>query len=126
MQALNTQQPPPRVDAAAPARVGSRMEHRFGRRYSCGESVRICAGDRVTGIGRLVNVSMSGAYVQSTMNLPPFLRVSLIKPRADDGTHVELLASVVRGDAGGFAVEWCETPACSICQLLGCPQPCHP
>jgi hypothetical protein len=117
--------PPGRDTARVPARIGPRMEHRFGRRYSCGEGVRVAAGEGVAGIGRFLNVSMSGAYIESALDFPHFALVSITRSPVD-GAAVELRASVVRRDAGGFAVEWCETPAGSICHLLGCSTPCHP
>jgi hypothetical protein len=109
---------------AAP--VGPPMEHRFGKRYACGARVQIASGAGIAGAGRLSNVSLSGAYIQTGLKLPTCALVSVTKLRADDHRSIELQASVVRSDAGGFAVEWCETPACSICQLLGCPRPCRP
>ena len=111
-------------DEASP--FGPPMEHRFGRRYACGAPVRISAADEIAGGGRLVNVSMSGAYLQTALDLPLYALVSLVKVRKDDHTPVELMASVVRRDNGGVGVEWCETPARSICHVLGCPHPCHP
>jgi hypothetical protein len=108
----------------APANDDERMEHRFGRRYHCGSPVRLSAGDGLDADARLSNVSLSGACIQTTLELPPFCLVSLTKT-VDDGSTVELLASVVRSDARGVGVEWSETPVRSICQLLGCPRPCH-
>src|SRR4051812_25020505 len=102
--------------AISPATVEPPMEHRFGRRYSCGAPVQISSGSGAWGDGRLLNVSMSGAHVQTALHLPPFSLVSLTKRCGD--TTVELRASVVRQDAGGIGVEWCETPTRSICQLL--------
>ena len=110
----------------AAAALGPPMEHRFGRRYACGSPVRISAGDEASGDGQLVNVSMSGAYLQTELDLPLFALISLVKIRKDDRTPVELLASVVRRDGRGVGVEWCETPGRSICHVLGCPHPCHP
>ncbi|HTU67575.1 MAG TPA: PilZ domain-containing protein [Steroidobacteraceae bacterium] len=99
------------------------MEHRFGRRLSCGTRVRLTAGEGIAGAGRLVNVSLSGAYIETSLDLPPFSLLEISsdgRPRA-----VELLASVVRKDATGVGVEWCETPSCSICRIFGCAQPCE-
>lgn len=115
---------PTAQDESAP--FGPPMEHRFGRRYACGAPVRISAGAESEGAGRLVNVSMSGAYIQTALDLPLFAPVSIVKVRKDDHTPVELQASVVRRDNGGVGVEWCETPGRSICHVLGCPHPCHP
>ena len=120
MQALNLQA------SRAPARIGPRMEHRFGWRYPCGAPVRISGGAGLAGEGLLLNVSMSGACIQTALDLPPSALVSLTRIREDDHTAVELLASVVRRTVDGVGVEWCETPGCSICRVLGCPHPCHP
>jgi hypothetical protein len=104
--------------------IAARMEHRFGRRYPCGSSVRISAGAASEAHGWLLNVSMSGAYIRTALDPPPFSLVSVTRIRDDDAS-IELLASVVRRDANGVGIEWCETPASSICHLLGCPRPCH-
>jgi len=45
---------------------------------------------------------------------------------AKDGDGaVRLLASVVRKDATGVGIEWCETPSCSICRTFGCSKHCE-
>jgi hypothetical protein len=112
------------VAARMPGPRAPRMEHRFGHRHPCGTRVRMSAGDGITGGGRLLNVSLSGAYVQTALDLPLFGIVAIEKiHEGSDG--VELLAMVVRKDPDGAGVEWCETPGCSICQALGCAQPCY-
>jgi hypothetical protein len=100
------------------------MEHRFGRRFTCGTNVTVSAGAGIAGGGRLLNVSLSGAYIQTTVDLPLFGLVAVEKACGPERA-VDLFASVVRKDADGVGVEWCETPARSICQTLGCARPCH-
>jgi hypothetical protein len=100
------------------------MEHRFGERFRCGTTVRLsCAG--VAGRGRLVNVSLSGAYLQTTLDLAPYATLEVTRD-VDCGRRIVLTASVVRRDRGGFGVEWCETPGRSICQIFGCGKQCAP
>jgi len=43
----------------------------------------------------------------------------------EHGKAVELRASVVRKGAGGVGIEWCETPARSICRIFGCTRHCE-
>jgi len=98
------------------------MEHRFGRRFRCGTAVRVSAGTALAGRGRLVNVSLSGAYLQTALDLPLYASVEVAK---DGDGAVRLLASVVRKDATGVGIEWCETPSCSICRTFGCSKHCE-
>lgn len=101
------------------------MEHRFGRRVPCGTPVAISAGADLVGVGRLRDVSLSGAFVETVVNLPLFARVAIEK-QCEGGRGIELRASVVRKDTDGVGIEWCETPSRSICLTLGCPRPCRP
>jgi len=98
------------------------MDHRFGQRLRCGNDVRLAAGN-LAGSGRLVNVSLSGAYLETPLDLPLFASVE-ISGNGEHGKAVELAAPVVRKDAGGYGVEWCETPGRSICAVFGCTKRC--
>jgi hypothetical protein len=100
------------------------MEHRFGQRFRCGTTVRLSAGDGITGQGRLANVSLSGAYLETSLPLPLFATVE-VASETGGRAGVELLGSVVRKDARGVGIEWCETPACSICEIFGCGKRCE-
>jgi hypothetical protein len=100
------------------------MEHRFGQRFRCGTAVRVSSGSSLTGRGRLVNVSLSGAFLETALDLPLLATISI----ARDGNcrrDVELLASVVRKDACGVGVEWCENLSSSICEIFGCSKRCE-
>jgi len=121
-----THEPLSRI-AARPALVSRRngvfMEHRFGQRFRCGTAVLVSAGDGVTGGGRLANVSLSGAYVETAVDLPLF---ALIVVAAEHGDRkVEMHACVVRKDSRGVGVEWSETPARPICRIFGCTKQCE-
>ena len=102
------------------------MEHRWGRRIPCSASVLIAAGAGVTGTGRLRDVSTSGAFVETTLDLPLLAQVTIAVLRvgaaAIDGPGTR--ANIVRRASGGFAVEWCEIQAGTICEQLGCAAAC--
>jgi hypothetical protein len=101
------------------------MEHRWGQRIDCRAHVRITVGENPPGVGRVRNVSTSGAFVESTVAMTEGSQVTLLvmgnesAPRA-----VEIPAIVVRVERDGFAAEWCETPAGSICARIGCTTSC--
>ena len=101
------------------------MEHRWGQRMPCRARVRLSAGSGSCGAGRVRDVSSSGAFIETALELPVHARVALVVLGNESATRaVEITASVVRVDRGGFGVEWCETPAGSICSVLGCTTRC--
>jgi hypothetical protein len=101
------------------------MEHRWGHRVDCHVCVGISAGADTFGAGRLRDVSMSGAFIETGVALRPGLRINLAvaHPGAAQ-SEIVVSASVVRAECDGVGVEWCETPAESICALLGCTAHC--
>ena len=108
-----------RLAAGKPAPVF--MEHRWGQRKRCRARVYLSAGAEVSGTGRLRDVSSSGAYIETTLHLPMHSRVMLNVRGNESATYeVDIAASVARVDNDGIGVEWYETPAGSICTLLGC------
>jgi hypothetical protein len=100
------------------------MEHRFGRRFRCGTTIRVSAGDGLERPGRLANVSLSGAYVE-TPAPPPLFATIRIKRDGEGRERLELLGSVVRRDSRGVGIEWCETPTRPICAIFGCTKHCE-
>jgi hypothetical protein len=113
--------PPPDTDAHAP-RQRPFMEHRFGRRFRCGTPVRLSA-DGISSKARLADVSLSGAYLQTELDVPLSAVIEITAER--NGRRVSLRGSVVRRDARGMGVEWCETPGVTPCRLFGCTQTCE-
>jgi hypothetical protein len=101
------------------------MEHRWGQRWPCRANVRLVAGPGIGGAGRVRDVSASGAFIETSLELPVYARVGLLVLGNESATHAaEIAASVVRVARDGIGVEWCETPAGSICARLGCATRC--
>ena len=102
-------------------RAAGFMEHRWGQRRNTFIDVRILpAGPRAARYGRLLEVSSSGALIQTDLPLPPLTRVTLeISPEAlRTGTALlRLPGCVVRNIKGAIAVEWCE-PIREVSALL--------
>ena len=101
------------------------MEHRWGERVPCRLGIWIHAGAGVGGTGRLRNVSMSGAFLETSLELPLLAHIDIAVVREGaGGADAAIPASVVRRDRDGVGVEWCETPKGSICKFLGCTNRC--
>ena len=101
------------------------MEHRWGQRMPCRARVRLSAGAGINVAGRVRNVSTSGAFIETALELPVYARVVLSVLGNESATHaVEITASVVRMNRDGIGVEWCDTPAGSICAAIGCTRRC--
>ena len=55
------------------------------------------------------DVSLSGAFLETTLPLPLFSQIAIAVRRDDGSTHLmEFTATVVRSDLGGVGIEWCE------------------
>jgi hypothetical protein len=101
------------------------MEHRWGQRMTCRAHVRLSAGGEVTGTGRVRDVSSSGAFIETSTEVPVYARIALWVLGNESATHaIEINASVVRVTRDGIGVEWCDTPGRSICEVLGCATRC--
>jgi hypothetical protein len=90
------------------------MEHRWGERLEVALPVRIRAPYGLVGSGLVTNFSVSGAFIATTLPVAPLsqVRVSFrFGRRAARIMHLDgstFAAQVVRHNAAGFAVEWCE------------------
>ena len=101
------------------------MEHRWGQRMPCLARARISAGAGINGAGRVRDISSSGAFIETALQIPVFTRVALVIQGNDSAIRlVELAATVVRVDRDGIGVEWCETPSRPVCDVVGCTTRC--
>lgn len=100
------------------------MEHRWGQRILCNARVRISGGAAAVGTGRMRNVSMSGAFIETAVPLPLFAPIAIAVIRESGVDEAELSGCVVRCDPGGVAVEWTDILPGPVCPLLGCKDPC--
>jgi hypothetical protein len=84
------------------------MEHRWGQRVSADVIVRLIAAPGAIGTGRLRNVSATGAFVQTNLNLPLLtpVRVEWIAGPPPTGHPCAGRAYVVRQVAAGVGIEW--------------------
>ena len=94
-------------------RLSDPMEHRWGQRFTVELPVRLDAGGRALGRGVLRNASISGALIETALELSVFSNLVVSIPSVGD-----LAASVVRSAPGSFAIEWRDMSCPSIVALL--------
>ncbi|HEY4445866.1 MAG TPA: hypothetical protein VGN30_16410 [Steroidobacteraceae bacterium] len=86
------------------------MEKHRGQRRSTDVAVQFFTRPATTGVGRVLNVSATGAFMETQLPLR-LLSVLYLEP-ADrllvDGTGGRIAATVVRRSATGVGLEWCE------------------
>jgi len=100
---------------------GNWLEHRWGPRRPCRARVSLSTSGGLTGFGRLRNVSISGAFLETTAPLPLFVPIAIAVVRDDESTHtLAFPAVVVRHDEGGVGIEWCDPSPSSVCNALDC------
>jgi len=90
------------------------MEHHWGQRRSTDVTVQIFTRPATTGIGRLLNISSTGAFMET--RLPPASAVAALfaadGPAADRPARADASRPpVVRFDGTGVGLEWCEFAA---------------
>jgi hypothetical protein len=93
------------------------MEHRWGRRKSTDVAVRFVATPATIGTGKIVNISLTGAFLETRAQLRLLSLVHLELSgavsggdQASGGDQENLLvASVVRQTPLGVGLEWCDS-----------------
>jgi hypothetical protein len=110
------------------ANAGSRapfMEHRWGQRLPCRARVTIFGGAGFEGVGRVRDISSSGAFIETSSRLAVASRITLevIGNESADRT-VDVEAIVVRAAQDGIGIEWCDTPEGPVCTAVGCKASC--
>jgi hypothetical protein len=84
------------------------IEHRWGHRVAVELEVRLLNGTQLIGTGRIVNASVSGAFIETSDPVPQFANLVLQPISADGDTDdtMRIPACVLRVDRGGVGVEW--------------------
>ncbi len=96
------------------------MEHRWGCRISTDFAVRLVALPATIGTGRMLNVSQTGAFVQTSVACPVLsvVYVELVASPATAFGLSRIAACLVRRSAGGVGLEWCDLAPDAVDQLL--------
>jgi hypothetical protein len=96
------------------------MEHRWGQRVTLEIPVTLAVAGRTLGRGVVRNASISGALIETALELPVFsnLVVSLPSHGESAPRTADLHACLVRRAPAGFAVEWRDMACPSIVALL--------
>lgn len=89
------------------------MEHRWGQRRQTNVAVRFVTNPSTNGVGRLLDISSTGAFIEtdSKLRLLSLLYLELAEQPTGSGINGRLAATVVRHGSGGFGLEWCEFAA---------------
>jgi hypothetical protein len=96
------------------------MEHRWGQRVPVDMDVRLVARPSAIGAGRLRDISVSGAFVQTRLTVPLLARIHVevtLNLRHGAETH-DIPAYVVRSGADGVGIEWCELAPDAVVHIL--------
>jgi hypothetical protein len=86
------------------------MEHRWGHRREISRAVHLGTRSGLAARGRLTNVSISGAFVVSPLPVSLFSYIKVQFTAMVNGKRARMAveAQVVRKEAAGFGIEWCE------------------
>lgn len=108
------------VRAGACLRTGGAVEHRWGQRVPIDTRVRFISRPSAIGSGRFRDVSVSGAFVVTNLQLPVLAPVNL-EVQLDRGSvreTLEIAACVVRSEPRGIALEWRDLAPPAIVALV--------
>jgi len=93
---------------------------RFGERLALEVPVRLAVNGRPLGRGTIRNASLSGALIETPLDLPQYTNLVLTLA-ITEGSRLatrELNAQVVRLDPAGFGIEWRDMASVDITDLL--------
>jgi hypothetical protein len=96
------------------------MEHRWGERIGVDLPVRIAGTPFAVRNGRLLNLSVSGAAIDTTFELRPLSRIQIFidAPSQVRSEAPSLDAYVTRVAKERIGIEWCEYGPDIVCELL--------
>jgi hypothetical protein len=96
------------------------MEHRWGTRIPVNVPVRISSAS-LSGTGRLRDLSVSGAYIETALALPASAWVQVQVARGTQPV-MRLSGLVIRRDGHGIGIEWLDLAPLELApSLLGAP-----
>jgi hypothetical protein len=101
------------------------MEHRFGHRVSTQVRVRIGVSPQSFSTGHIRNLSVSGAFVQTSVRPAPTgsVRVCFDERHSHGSLKFELDAYLVRSTPDGLGLEWAESESAILLALLSVLEP---
>jgi hypothetical protein len=96
------------------------MEHRWGNRIPVDIGVRISARPGMIDVGRILDLSVSGAWIRAHLNLSVLARVTIVIDSTPARKHEAPLigAYVTRTSREGFGVAWYELDPPLFSELL--------
>jgi hypothetical protein len=96
------------------------MDHRWGQRVAVDLAVQLLCHPRTIAVGRLMNVSVSGAFVRTGLVPALLAPVRILGFLSEhEGMRREAIEGyVVRRERGGFGIEWFELAPAGICRFL--------
>jgi hypothetical protein len=101
-------------------RYSDPMEHRWGQRVTLEVPVRLYLDDAALGRGLMRNVSISGALIETSLEIPVFTNIVVALASIEkSGPRIhELAASVVRSLPTGLGVEWRDMACPAVVALM--------
>ena len=97
----------------------------LGQRLPCQARVCVSAGGGIAGSARLRNVSLSGAFLETSVILPLFSQVAVALLDLSGAPYTgQFTATVVRRERDGVGIEWTEAASMPVCRMLGCTEKC--
>jgi hypothetical protein len=96
------------------------MDHRWGQRVAVDMAIQLLSHPRTIAVGRLMNVSVSGAFVRTGL-VPALLapvRILGFLSESEGSRREAIEGYVVRRERDGFGVEWFELAPAGICRFL--------
>jgi hypothetical protein len=96
------------------------MEHRWGQRIPVDIQVQLRARPRAIGVGRIANLSISGAWIETKSRLPLLAQIQVVVKPSRLGRHRagSVAAFVTRRSKTGIGVEWRQMAPQHITVLL--------